>query len=76
MKTRLDKEGFQKYGGEFPFLNKFIVKKPYSGGGLTLLWKSEVKLEVINFTEHHILARVVKEDGLLGFLQNSMGGQM
>ena len=33
METRLDKEGFKKHGRELPFPNKFIVKKPYSGGG-------------------------------------------
>ena len=45
-----------------PFPNKFIVKKPYSGGGLALLWKSEVNLDVINFTENHILVKVVEEN--------------
>ena len=33
METSLDKEGFKKHGRELPFPNKFIVKKPYSGGG-------------------------------------------
>ena len=62
METRLDKEGFKKHGRELPFPNKFIVKKPYSGGDLALLWKSEVKLDVINFTENHILVKVVEEN--------------
>ena len=35
--------------------------------------KSEVKLEVINFTEHHILARVVEEDGFTWFLTGFYG---
>nr|XP_023928291.1 uncharacterized protein LOC112039640 [Quercus suber] len=63
METRLDREGFDYHCRELPFQNKFIVKKPIGGGGLALIWKEEVKLEVINFTEHHILARVVEEDG-------------
>ena len=46
METRLDKEGFTNHGRELPFPNKFIVKKPYFGGGLALLWKFEVQLEV------------------------------
>ena len=62
METRLGNEGFKKHGKELPFPNKFIVKKPYSGGGLALLWKSKVKLDVINFTENHILVKVVKEN--------------
>lgn len=44
------------------------MKKPYSGGGIALLWKTDVKLDVINFMENHILAKVVEEDGfVLGF---------
>lgn len=63
METRLDREGFDYHCKELPFQNKFIVKKPTGGGGLALIWKEEVKLEVINYTEHHILARVVEEVG-------------
>nr|XP_023928295.1 uncharacterized protein LOC112039646 [Quercus suber] len=63
METHLDREGFDYHCRELPFQNKFIVKKPIGGGGLALIWKEEVKLEVINFTELHILARVVEEYG-------------
>ena len=52
-----------KHCRDAPFPNKFIVEKPNSGGGLTLLWKAGVKVEVINFTNNHILARVGEEDG-------------
>ena len=58
METRLDKEGFDKLYGELPFSNKIIVKKPDSGGGLALIWKNEVKLELINYTANHILVKV------------------
>ena len=44
------------------------MKKPTGGGGLALIWKDEVRLEVINFTEHRILARVVEEDGFAWML--------
>ena len=73
METRLDKEGFEKHGRELPFPNNFIVKKPYSGGGLALIWRFEVQLDVINFTENHILAKVVKEDGFTWFLLGFYG---
>jgi len=73
METSLDKEGFANHGRELPFLNKFIVKKPYFGGGLALLWKSEVQLDVINFTENHILVKVVKDDGFTWFLTGFYG---
>ena len=73
METRLDKEGFANYARELPFPNKFIVNKPYSGGDLALLWKFEVQLEVINFTDKHILAKVVEDDGFPWFLAGFCG---
>ena len=62
METRLDKEGFDKHCKELPFRNKLIVKKPNSRGGLALLWKQEVQIDVINYIENHILAKMVEDD--------------
>lgn len=50
------------------FPNQVIVKKPDSRGRLALLWKHEVMVDVINFTENHILAKVVEEDGFQWYL--------
>ena len=49
METRLDKEGYDKHCRELPFQNKLIVKRPNSSGGLVLVWKRDVNLDVINF---------------------------
>ena len=49
------------------------MKKPDAGGGLALLWKPEVNLDVINYTEHHILANVVEEDGFEWYLTGFYG---
>ena len=68
METRLDREGFEYHCRELLYPNKFLVKKPNGGGGLALIWKAEVQLDVINFTEHHILARVVEDDGFAWML--------
>lgn len=68
MKTRLDRVGFDKHCRELPFLNNFIAMKPHEGEGLALIWKSEVKMEVINFTNNHILVRVMEEDGFAWML--------
>ena len=62
METRLDKEGFDKHCKELPFRNKLIVKKPNSRGGFALLWKQEVQIDVINYIENHILAKMVEDD--------------
>ena len=74
METWLDKKGYMKHCRDIPFPNKFIVEKPNSGGGLTLLWKAGVKVEVINFTDNHILARVGEEDGSHWYLTCFMDG--
>ena len=73
METRLDKDSFEKNCRELPFPNKLIVKKPNSGGGLALIWKSEVLLEVINYTENHVLAKVVEDDGFECYLMGFYG---
>ena len=63
METRLDKEGFEKLYGELPFLNRIIVKNPNSGGGLALIWKNEVQLQLKNYIANHILVKVREDDG-------------
>ena len=68
METRLDRSGFENHCGDLPFKNKLIVKKPNSGGGLALLWKEEMILDVINFTDNHILVKVVEDDGFVWYL--------
>ena len=66
--TRLGRGGFEKHCGDLPFKSKFIVKKPNLGGGLALLWREELTLDVINFIDNHILAKVVEDDGFVWYL--------
>ena len=73
METRLDKEGFEKIYSNLPFPNRVIVKHPNFGGGLALLWKNDVNLEVINFTTNHILAKVMEEDEYEWYLTRFCG---
>ena len=73
METRLDKEGFDELCGNLPFLNWLIVKYPNTGGGLALIWKKEIQLDVVNYTANHILAKVVEEDGFVWFLSGFYG---
>ena len=44
------------------------MKRPNSGEGLALLWRREVNLDVINYTDNHILAKMVEEDGFVWYL--------
>lgn len=55
METRLDEDGFNDLYRDLPFKNKLFVKKPNAGGGLALLWKQDIQLDLINYSEHHIL---------------------
>ena len=68
METRLDKEGYDKHCRELPFQNKLIVKRSNLSGGLALVWKRDVNLDVINFTENHILAKTK----IMGALESSL----
>ncbi|XP_075658946.1 uncharacterized protein LOC142628792 [Castanea sativa] len=73
METRLDREGFMHHCRDLVYPNKLIIKKPDSGGGLALIWKEEVRLEVINYTDNHVLAKVVEDDGFQWFLTGFYG---
>ena len=68
METRLDRNRFDRHCRELQFPNKLIIKKPDIEGGLALIWKSDVVLDVINYTENHVLAKLVEEDGFEWFL--------
>ena len=73
METRLDRERFDWHCRELPYKNKLIIKKPDTGGGIALIWKPEVNLDVINFTENHVLAKVVEADGFEWYLTGFYG---
>ena len=73
MEARLDRDGFKQHCCELACPNKLIVKKPDSGGGLALIWKEEVQLEVINYTNNHVLAKVIEDDGFQWFLTGFYG---
>lgn len=51
-----------------PYPNRIIVKYPDSGGGLALIWKNEIHMELITFTANHILVKVKEVDGFEWFL--------
>ena len=65
MKTCLDTKGFNNLYGNLPFQNKIIVKHLDANGGLAFLWRDDIKLEVVNYTANHVLAKVTEEDGFV-----------
>ena len=56
-----------KHCRDLAYPNQLIVKKPDSGGGLALIWKEDVRLEVINYMKNHVLAKVVEDNGFQWF---------
>ena len=73
METRLDKEGFENLYSNLLFQNKIFAKHPNAGGGLALLWKNTIKLEIINYNVNHIMALVIEEDGFKWYLTGFYG---
>ncbi|XP_023911126.1 uncharacterized protein LOC112022729 [Quercus suber] len=73
METKLFDDGFAQICKDTKLPNKFVVKKPNWGGGLAMLWKEDVNLNVINFSDHHILAKVVELNGREWFLTGFYG---
>ena len=41
--------------------------------GLAFLWKNDIKLEVINYTANHVLAKVTEGDGFVWFMTGFYG---
>jgi len=56
METRLDIEGIKQWCSELPYKNQFVVKKPRLGGGLAMLWKEDIRLEMFKFSNNQIFA--------------------
>jgi len=66
-------EGFHNLYDNLPFHNKIIFKHPDSGEGLAFLWKHDIRLEVINYTVNHMLAKVIEKDGFVWFMTGFYG---
>nr|XP_023910503.1 uncharacterized protein LOC112022157 [Quercus suber] len=73
METRLDIEGIKQWCSELPFKNKFFVKKPGLGGGLAMLWKEDIRLDVFKFSNNQISAWVTESDGFRWLLTGFYG---
>lgn len=68
MEIRLDREGFEKLYEDLSYQNRIIMKQLDSGGGLALLWKVKVDLELVRFTANHILVTMKEEDSFVWHL--------
>ncbi|KAH9742578.1 pentatricopeptide repeat-containing protein [Citrus sinensis] len=63
--TKMRSGQMQDKGKKLNFDNCFAVSSRCRSGGLTLLWKSEVVVDIKSFSQHHIDAVVHSENGSL-----------
>ena len=71
METKLDAEKLEWIRVKTGFRNAFTVSCHGRSGGLALLWREGVHLEINFFSRHHIDSHICMEDGrvwrLMGF---------
>ena len=58
METKSNSEVIEKVHRKIQFAHKFVVARPNQGGGLALLWKEEIKMDVQTSSDNHIDAVV------------------
>ena len=63
--TKIKKKAMKKVMEKINFVNGLIVPQKGRGGGLALLWKREVDLEIIGYSRNFIDAIITEQD--LGF---------
>ena len=73
METRLDIEGIKHWCRELLYKNKFVVKKLGLGGGLAMLWKEDIRLDVFKHSDNQISPWVTESDGFRWLLTEFYG---
>ena len=63
--TKIKKKAMEKVMEKINFVNGLIMPQKGRGGGLALLWKREVDLEIIGYSRNFIDAIITEQD--LGF---------
>ena len=74
--TKMKKNAMEKIMEKINFVNGLIVPRKGRGGGLAMLWKREVALEIMGYSRNHIDAIILEQDTgfkwhMTGFYENS-----
>ena len=56
MEKKLEKILMERIGRKMQFKNIFVVPRVNMGGGLALLWREEIKLDIQTYSDCHIEA--------------------
>ena len=59
METKLEKTSLERIGRRLQFHNIFVVPRINRGGGLALLWRDEISLDIQTYFDHHIDAFII-----------------
>ena len=54
METKVEKEVIERLSHKMQYLNFFVVPRYKRGGGLALLWKDDLVLDVLTSFDNHI----------------------
>ena len=54
LETKIKKNAMEKIMEKINFVNGLIVPRKGRGGGLAMLWKREVALEIMGYSRNHI----------------------
>ena len=73
METKLDAEKLEGIRVKTGFQNAFTVSCHGRNGGLALLWREGVHLEINFFSRHHIDSHICMEDGIVWRLMGFYG---
>ena len=58
--TKKNIAGMKRVKVKLDFVNGFYVQREGKGGGLAMLWRKEVNLEIKSFSKHHIDTMITK----------------
>ena len=64
-KTKVKKNAMEKIMEKINFVNGLVVPRKGRGGGLAMLWKREVALEIMGYSRNHIDVIISEQD--MGF---------
>ena len=54
METKLEKTSMERISHRMQFRNIFVVPRINRGGGLALLWREEISLDIQTYSDNHI----------------------
>ena len=60
---RMDERGMETFKGMLGMGNMIVKECDGKSGGLALLWKREINLELHNYSRYHIDVEMIENDG-------------